>query len=125
MMSSLNANAARTSARAQADLMDQNQPLSSPSLSSSRVAGEVKTLAELSIGEVAAVRQVKALATMPEWASQLEDIGFIVGEPVSLMARGAFGGDPLVVRVGLSTFALRKAEAACVIVELPIVKAAA
>ena len=30
------------------------------------------------------------------------------------MARGLPGGDPLVVRIGQSTFALRRAEAACV-----------
>ena len=30
------------------------------------------------------------------------------------MARALPGGDPLVVRVGQSTFALRRAEAACV-----------
>ena len=51
---------------------------------------------------------------MPEWGRQLEDIGFLSGEHVSIMARGMPGGDPLVVRVGLSTFALRVAEAACV-----------
>lgn len=39
------------------------------------------------------------------------------GEQVELLARGALGGDPLVVRVGLSTFALRRAEAACILVE--------
>ena len=53
----------------------------------------------------------------PEWAQWLEEIGFMPGEQVELLARGAFGGDPLVVRVGLSTFALRRAEAACVVVE--------
>jgi len=31
-----------------------------------------------------------------------------------LMARGRPGGDPLVARIGQSTFALRRAEAACV-----------
>jgi ferrous iron transport protein A len=55
----------------------------------------------------------------------LEDIGFIRGEPVTLMARGAFGGDPLVIRIGMSTFALRKAEAACVLVDVIENKAAA
>lgn len=39
------------------------------------------------------------------------------GEPVCLLARSLPGGDPLVVRVGASTFALRRAEAACVLVE--------
>jgi ferrous iron transport protein A len=47
-------------------------------------------------------------------ASHLADIGFIPGETVMVMARGWPGGDPLVVRVGVSTFALRRAEARCV-----------
>jgi ferrous iron transport protein A len=34
-----------------------------------------------------------------------------------VMARGLPGADPLVVRVGNSTFALRRAEAACVHLE--------
>ncbi len=63
------------------------------------------------------VTGVKAPARAPEWGQWLEEIGFMPGEQVELMARGAFGGDTLVVRVGLSTFALRKAEAACILVE--------
>ena len=39
------------------------------------------------------------------------------GERVTVPARSAWGGDPLVVRIGQSTFALRRAEAACVHVE--------
>ena len=63
------------------------------------------------------VNAVTAPPHAPEWARWLEEIGFIAGEPVMLMARSMPGGDPLVVRVGLSTFALRRAEAACVMVE--------
>ena len=44
----------------------------------------------------------------------MNHIGFLAGECVAIMARGMPGGDPLVVRVGLSTFALRLVEAACV-----------
>lgn len=66
------------------------------------------------------VSAVQAPARSPEWAQWLEEIGFMPGERVELMARGAFGGDPLVVRVGLSTFALRKAEAACVLVQVGV-----
>lgn len=58
--------------------------------------------------------QVVAPPATPEWALQLEDIGFLAGERVAIMARGMPGGDPLVVRVGLSTFALRLDEAACI-----------
>ena len=50
-------------------------------------------------------------------ARQLEEIGFLPGEQVSVMTRAQPGGDPLVVRVGLSTFALRAAEAACIEVQ--------
>lgn len=60
------------------------------------------------------VTEVSAPAHAPEWGRWLEEIGFIPGERVELLARGVPGGDPLVVRVGLSTFALRRAEAACV-----------
>ncbi|MES2413817.1 MAG: FeoA family protein [Pseudomonadota bacterium] len=72
------------------------------------------SLADAATGDVFTVSQVVAPAATPEWALQLEDIGFLTGERVAVMARGMPGGDPLVVRVGLSTFALRLAEAACV-----------
>ena len=51
-------------------------------------------------------------------AGQLADIGFTAGETVIVLARAWPGGDPLVVRVGASRFALRRAEAACVRVQL-------
>ena len=63
------------------------------------------------------IRSVDAPAIAPEWQAWLEEIGFIPGEQVMIMARSLPGGDPLVVRVGGSTFALRVMEAACVHVE--------
>lgn len=54
----------------------------------------------------------------PEWHDWLQELGFIRGEKVMLMARAQPGGDPLVVRIGSSTFALRCAEAACIEVTL-------
>jgi ferrous iron transport protein A len=72
------------------------------------------TLDLASIGHALIVQQVEAPHAAPEWARWLEEIGFIVGEHVMLMARGLPGGDPLVVRIGQSTFALRRAEAACI-----------
>jgi ferrous iron transport protein A len=66
------------------------------------------------IGDALTVYDVQAPQAAPEWARWLEEIGFIFGERVMLMARGLPGGDPLVVRIGQSTFALRRAEAACV-----------
>ena len=64
------------------------------------------------------IQRVDAPAIAPEWQAWLEEIGFIPGEQVMVMARSLPGGDPLVVRVGGSTFALRLIEAACVHVTL-------
>lgn len=50
-------------------------------------------------------------------ARHLEEIGFLRGEPVAVLARAFPGGDPMVVRIGLSTFALRRAEARCIEIE--------
>ena len=49
-----------------------------------------------------------------EWVARLRELGFIEGEPVQVLRRGQPGGEPLAVRVGVSTFALRRAEAACI-----------
>ena len=72
------------------------------------------TLDAIAIGCPATVRHVEVPGGSPEWKRWLEEIGFIPGERVMVMARSLPGGDPLVVRVGQSTFALRRAEAACV-----------
>ena len=45
---------------------------------------------------------------------RLMEIGFLPGEPVRVVAAGFPGGDPLAVRVGQATFALRRHEAALV-----------
>ena len=71
-------------------------------------------LDSLPLNVPAFVQQVTPPPAMPDWASWLAEIGFLPGEGVQVIARGAMGGDPLVVRIGDSTFALRKAEAACV-----------
>jgi ferrous iron transport protein A len=68
-------------------------------------------------GCVFTVRQVHPDPHVPERARQLEEIGFYPGEQVMVMSRGFPGGDPLVVRVGQSTFALRGDEAACIQLE--------
>jgi ferrous iron transport protein A len=45
-------------------------------------------------------------------AQRLRDLGFVSGEPVRLVARGPLGGDPLLIQIGSTRFALRKTEAA-------------
>ncbi len=77
----------------------------------------ILTLDQIVLGARHVVASVAVPSASPEWARWLEEIGFIPGEQVVLMARAALGGDPLVVRVGQSTFALRRAEAACVLLK--------
>jgi ferrous iron transport protein A len=72
------------------------------------------TLDRASIGKTYVINDIRPPSEVPEWARALEEIGFIPGERVTLMARGVPGGDPLSIRVGMSTFALRRAEAQCV-----------
>jgi ferrous iron transport protein A len=80
------------------------------------------TLDELAVGECVQVDRVTAhigegvsagLNAM-DIAARLEDIGFTPGETVSVLTRAVPGGDPMVVRVGQSRFALRRVEARCV-----------
>ena len=52
-----------------------------------------------------------------EIAVHLQQLGFLPGEQIVVQRRARPGNDPIVVRVGTSTFALRKLEASCVVVE--------
>ncbi|MBS0509329.1 MAG: ferrous iron transport protein A [Proteobacteria bacterium] len=51
-------------------------------------------------------------------ALRLMEIGFLPGEPVRIIASGFPAADPLAVRVGQATFALRRHEAAQVLVRV-------
>lgn len=75
------------------------------------------SLAAAPTGLALTVQRVSAPAHAPEWASWLADLGFLPGEAVRVMRRGALGAGNLVVRVGQSTFALRYAEAECIAVK--------
>ena len=74
---------------------------------------------QLGLQRPALVRAVDTAAAglPPERARQLADIGFVPGERVTVLTRAWPGGDPLVVLVGHSRFALRGAEAACIQVQ--------
>jgi ferrous iron transport protein A len=49
-----------------------------------------------------------------DMSRRLMELGFVPGERIRMLNRGLPGGDPLAVRVGQSTFALRRFEAALV-----------
>lgn len=50
-------------------------------------------------------------------ARRLEEFGFVPGEPVKVVAFGPFGGDPMAVEIGFTRFALRRSEAARVVIQ--------
>lgn len=77
------------------------------------------SLAQLRQGDAAVVSGLADAAGLSDEGStallaRLRDLGFIAGARCEVMARMWLGGDPMVVRVGGSTFALRRAEAAAV-----------
>jgi ferrous iron transport protein A len=80
----------------------------------SNTSTTARTLADADTGVRHAVAQLECPAGAEHWGRWLEEIGFLPGEPVVLKTRAQPGGDPMVVRIGSSTFALRRAEAACV-----------
>ena len=49
-----------------------------------------------------------------ELSKRLAELGFLPGERVRIVGRGWFSREPLAVRIGTGTFALRLFEAACV-----------
>ena len=69
-------------------------------------------LSELKKGACAVVREVEDAQAADPIARRLRELGFVTGEPVRLVARGPLGGDPLLVQIGFTRFALRRSEAA-------------
>lgn len=72
------------------------------------------SLDDLQPGDRAQVLEVCPPPEHTGWTPWLTALGFEPGEPVHLLSRAQPGGDPLCVRVGSSTYALRRAEAACI-----------
>jgi ferrous iron transport protein A len=86
-------------------------------------------LADLATGAPARVISVSAIDadTVPDDARaesdarassglglRLAELGFLPGERVKIVARGFLGREPMAVRIGTGTFALRHFEAACI-----------
>lgn len=76
-------------------------------------------LDQLSAGQTATVLAVDDVPGTADIISRrLRELGFVKGEPVRLLTRGPFGAEPLLVQVGYTRFALRRAEAARVRVRI-------
>ncbi|MEP6939760.1 MAG: FeoA domain-containing protein [Rudaea sp.] len=69
-------------------------------------------LSELAMGASATVLQVEDNGPDDAIAQRLRDLGFVAGEPVRVVALGPLGADPMLVQIGYTRFALRRAEAA-------------
>ncbi len=76
----------------------------------------VTSLAELAPGCAARVVCVDPADTAAPagLGRRLAELGFLPGETVRIVARGLLGREPIAVRIGTGTFALRRFEAACV-----------
>jgi ferrous iron transport protein A len=75
-------------------------------------------LTQLALGKQANVIGVIALSDDDGIASRLLDLGFVVGESVSCVALAPWGGDPMLVQIGFTRFALRRSEAERIQIEV-------
>jgi ferrous iron transport protein A len=66
-------------------------------------------------GSSGVVARVEYRGASDPIAERLEALGFVAGEPVRVVATGPLGGEPIVVLIGSTRFALRHAEAARVL----------
>ena len=75
------------------------------------------SLLTLAYNQPAVVWGVQAISLHDPIARRLRELGFVPGEPVRIVAKGPVGADPLLIQIGFTRFALRRAEAARVLVE--------
>ena len=78
------------------------------------------SLADLPLQQFAVITEVSSVngaANEVSLRRRMAEIGFLPGEKVKLVARVP-GGDPVAVRIGGSTFALRRREALCIQVRM-------
>jgi ferrous iron transport protein A len=90
--------------------MELTQNMDSPG-----VAARVEMpLADLATGALARVVSVSPAEAPAGVGRRLAELGFLPGEAVRVVARGLMAREPIAVRVGTGTFALRLFEAACI-----------
>jgi ferrous iron transport protein A len=69
------------------------------------------TLADLPRRTPAIVVAVEDSMANDGIARRLRELGFVAGEEVEVIAAGPLGAEPLLVQIGYTRFALRRAEA--------------
>ncbi|WP_369932775.1 FeoA family protein [Xanthomonas tesorieronis] len=70
------------------------------------------TLSDMPLRSTATVETVHDRQPNDAIARRLRELGFVAGEQVQVLASGPVGGEPLLVQVGYTRFALRRSEAA-------------
>lgn len=70
------------------------------------------------VGRISALRTEDCDSTLPaqELESRLIEMGFIEGARVEILHEGAFGKDPIAVRIDSATVAIRRREAMAILV---------
>jgi ferrous iron transport protein A len=76
-----------------------------------------RRLSDLPLGVPARVSHVEDRSAADRIAARLRDLGFVKDEPVKIVAAGPIGGDPLLVQIGFTRFALRHGEAHRILVD--------
>ena len=82
-------------------------------------AGRTIPLSDVGVGQTVIVREVRSGIFENEDGNiglRLVELGFVEGEPLRVVAQGYPGREPIAVRVGNTTFALRRFEADHVLV---------
>lgn len=82
-------------------------------------APHAMSLADLPQHAAAIVSELRApgeVGADPALIQRLIEVGFVPGERLKVVAFGHPGRDPIAVRIGSTTFALRRFEAQCVLV---------
>ncbi|ESQ79634.1 FeoA family protein [Asticcacaulis sp. YBE204] len=74
-------------------------------------------LSELPLHRPAVVTEVIDSGPDDRVGRRLRELGFVTDEPVKVVARGPLFGEPILIQIGFTRFALRRAEAARVLVQ--------
>jgi ferrous iron transport protein A len=72
------------------------------------------TLDQLPKNALGVITDVNTRDENADVSRRLLELGFVAGETVRVIAKGFFAGAPMAVRVGGTTFALRRFEAALI-----------
>jgi ferrous iron transport protein A len=83
------------------------------------MAEELIPLSRIGIGQTVIIREVRTGASESDGGDiglRLLELGFVEGESLRVVAHGFPGGEPIAVRIGNTTFALRRFEADHVLV---------